>query len=120
MSDLSVSNRNTASSVEPLTARVAKPGRARWETEMTKRLFVLLAGMAVLAGCVLERPRSAYDIFADRFGPGGRTACERYAYETGRQRFELLSSVSGQAFAASNANRAAGLAFERCAAGRTG
>ncbi len=90
------------------------------ERSMTRHMAAVLAGSAFLAGCALDRPPSAYDIYADRFGPAGRTACERYAYETGRQRFEVASSVSGQAWAASNANLAADLAFERCSAGRLG
>lgn len=77
-------------------------------------LLPIATALVLLGGCTTQTAPSSYDLFSDRFRADSATECERYAYRSGRSRFESLETFNGEAWAASNANRTAETAFEYC------
>lgn len=73
---------------------------------------------SLLVGCTTQTPPSSYDLATDRFRADDPTYCERYAYQSGRNRYEFLQTFNGQGWSGSNANRFAAAAYEHCVARR--
>ncbi|MFD2238449.1 hypothetical protein [Aureimonas populi] len=82
------------------------------------RTVAVLAGLLALGACQTQGMPSSYDIYASEYRDGSGNRCVQYAYESGRSRYEFERSVTGQAYAASNANAEAERAFRWCKARR--
>ncbi|WAJ26463.1 hypothetical protein [Antarcticirhabdus aurantiaca] len=83
-------------------------------------MFLAVFATATLSACSAQRPPEGFDFRARPPAVREGDTCQRYAFETGRRRYELLQQIQGDAFAALLANRAAERAFARCRAGRAG
>ncbi len=87
---------------------------------MMRPILLAVLTAATLSACSAQRPPEGFDFRSRPPAVRDGDSCQRYAFETGRRRYELLQRIQGDAFAALLANRAAERAFARCRAGRTG